>query len=287
MKHVLFLGLGYTAGILADRLKSDGWQITGTSRSKDGARRLTERGYRGVIFDGAAPSPELADALATATHIVTSIPPEANGDPVLQRHEADLARAPQLGWVGYLSSIGVYGDWQGAWIDETTEPRPTAKRSQYRLDAERAWLTLGEKAGKRVQVFRLPGIYGPGRSAVDNVRAGTARRIIKPGQVFNRIHVADIATAVGIAMNRPGPHAIYNLTDDEPTPPQDPITYAAQLLGVEPPPEIAFADAGLSPMGASFYDETKRVRNTRMKDDLGVRLAFPTYREGLADITRK
>lgn len=290
MKHVVYFGFGFSAQALAPRLKARGWRVSGTSRSEDGAAKIRAAGYEAVIFDGACASTGVRDALATATHIVVSAPPGEAGDPVLMQHHGDIASARQLEWVGYLSTVGVYGDRDGAWIDETTPETPQSQRSKRRLEAERKWLGLeGQKgAGRpRVQVFRLAGIYGPGRSAVDQVLSGRARRIIKPGQVFNRIHVEDIAGTLAAAIARGGEHAIYNVADDEPAPPQDVIGYAAELLGRPMPPAVAFEDADLSPMARSFYREVKRVRNDRIKTDLGVELRYPTYREGLAEIVAR
>jgi nucleoside-diphosphate-sugar epimerase len=210
-----------------------------------------------------------------------SIPPGANGDRLPERLAGPIGDASRLRWIGYLSTIGVYGDHGGAWIDETTPCRPASERSQARLAAEARWTELGRLTHKPVIVFRLPGIYGPARNALKALRNGTARRIAKPGQVFNRVHVGDIATALCLSMSKDAKSAIYNLTDDEPSPPQDVIAYAAKLLGVEPPPEIAFADAKLSPMAASFYGESKRARNSLIKRALDFSPAFPSYREGL------
>ena len=199
----------------------------------------------------------------------------------MRHHARDLAAAPHLKWVGYLSTIGVYGDRQGAWVDEASPVNPANDRSKRRLAAEHEWLALGKSSRKRVEIFRLAGIYGPGRSALEQLKGGTARRIIKPGQVFNRIHVEDLASVLAVAIAGRGQNVIYNVTDDEPSAPSDVITFAAQLLGIEPPPEIPYAKAALSPMAASFYAENKRVRNTRIKKDLGVSLRYPTFREGL------
>ncbi len=207
-----------------------------------------------------------------------------NGDPVLRHHGQDFKHAPSLSWIGYLSTVGVYGDSQGAWIDETTPTQATSTRGRRRIAAETEWLALGYCLRICTCVFRLAGIYGPGRSAIDRLREGTAHRIVKPGQVFNRIHVDDIAAAVCTAMLARRVHEIYNVTDDEPAPPQDVIAYAAELLHMPPPPEIAFEDAELSPMAASFYADNKRIRNTRLRQELGVALKFPTYREGLRAI---
>ncbi|WP_371679619.1 SDR family oxidoreductase [Microvirga sp. KLBC 81] len=189
--------------------------------------------------------------------------------------------APRLRWIGYLSTVGVYGDAQGAWVDENTPTQPVNERSRHRVTAEGQWLAFGKRGSVAVQIFRLAGIYGPGRNALRKVADGTARRIIKPGQVFNRIHTADIAQVLMASIEHPSRSAIYNVADDEPGPPQDVITYAARLLGLEPPPEVSFEAATLNAMARSFYRDNKRVRNVRIKDELGVRLRFPTYREGL------
>lgn len=281
---LLCLGLGFTARALALRLAAKGFRIAGTARSAKGAAAIRAEGWDGLVFDGERPSEELASAVAGATHVLVSAPPGEAGDPVLRALGRVLRQAPRLAWIGYLSTVGVYGDHGGAWIDEDTPPTNPGVRGQRRLDAESAWLGFGRAHGKRVEVFRLPGIYGPGRSQIDQLLAGTARRIVKPGQVFNRIHVDDIAAALEAAIAAPPRHAIYNLIDDEPAPSDEVIVYAAGLLGMAPPPAVAFDEAQLSPMAASFYEQSKRVSNRRMKDALGVRLAFPTYREGLAAI---
>lgn len=285
MKHLVCVGLGYSARAVADRLAGDpSWRITGTARSARSAADITSGTGRvtGVAFDGTEPSAALAAALGEATHVLVSAAPDSSGDPLLNRHRADIAGAKSLAWIGYLSTIGVYGDHDGRWIDETAELRPVSQRSRQRVAAEDAWMALARESGARLQIFRLAGIYGPGRSAIDKVLDGTARRIIKPGQVFNRIHVTDIANAVLAGLSGAGTHTVYNVTDDEPAPPQDVIAHAAHLLGLPVPPDIPFEDANLSAMGRSFYGELKRVKNERMKSDLGVRLSYPSYREGLA-----
>lgn len=286
-KHLFCFGLGYCAGILSQRLQSQGWTISGTATSASGAARLTGRGYRCYVFDGQSATPELAAALRHASHILLSIPPPSAGDPALIHFGAAMAACPNIGWIGYLSTVGVYGDAGGGWVDEDTPAKPASERGQRRLNAETAWLKLGRETSKCVMVFRLPGIYGPGRSAIDDMKDGSARRIVKPGQVFNRIHVEDIATALEAAIARPHPGRVYNVTDDEPGPPQDVVTYAASLLNLPPPPEIDFATADLSAMARSFYSESKKVKNTRLKNELGVRLRFPDYREGLRSIAAK
>lgn len=278
------LGLGYSARAFAEAVSRRGATVAGTSTTEAGAQAITRAGWRGVVFDGERPSPELSAELATATHLVISIPPSATGDAALRHHAGDFARASRLGWIGYLSTIGVYGDTGGDWVDETTPPEPALPRTAWRIAAEKEWLDLGRSCGKRTIVFRLSGIYGPGRSAIDALKAGTARRLVKPGYVSNRIHVADIATTLLNSLDRTPGFDLYNVTDDEPSPPQDVVAYAAGLLGVPVPPEIPFAEADLTPMAASFYATCKRVRNDRIKTDLGVRLTYPTYREGIGAI---
>ena len=280
MSTLLCIGLGYTATVFAARVASRGWRIIGPAKTPDGAARISAVGYDAIVFDGTAPSEALRTAFASATHLLVSAPPDASGDPLLRHHAGDLPRT--LAWIGYLSTVGVYGDHGGAWVDETTAPKPTSNRSRWRLDAEQSWLDLAARTGIRTEIFRLAGIYGPGRGPLESVRKGTARAIVKPGQVFNRIHVEDIANVLAAAIARPAGHTIYNVTDDEPAPPQDVLAHAARLLGLPAPPSVDFATADLTPMARSFYSECKRVSNARMKQALGVTLAFPTYRDGLA-----
>ena len=279
--HLFCFGLGYSAGVLARRIAAGGATISGTSTRSSGVARIKAFGFRGVLFDGIRPGPDVREALTGVTHVLLSIPPDAQGDPALRHHAADLASSSDLKWIGYFSTVGVYGDAAGQWVSEETGAKPASERGKRRLEAECRWLDFGRQTGKCVMIFRLPGIYGPGRSALDDLRSGTARRIVKPGQVFNRIHVADIATAVEAGMQHSRPGGIYNVTDDEPAPPQDVVAYAAKLLGLPVPPDLDFGTANLTPMTRSFYSESKRVSNSRMKEDLGVRLAYPTYRHGL------
>ncbi len=301
MTNLFCFGMGYSALELSRRLQPRGWPIAGTSISASGVRRLAEHGFEGYVFESRPESAGAASAggcetqpidgalaarLDAATHVLLSIPPDAGGDPVLRAFGGALARARNLQWIGYLSTIGVYGDQQGNWVDETTATAPGSDRSRRRVHAEDAWLEFGAHNTKHVQIFRLAGIYGPGRSAIDNVRDGSARRIIKPGQVFNRTHVADIASVLEAAMAVSCGHSIFNVTDDEPAPPQDVIAFAAELMGLPVPPGINYDDATFSPMGRSFYSENKRVRNERIKASLGVVLQFPNYREGLKALAK-
>jgi nucleoside-diphosphate-sugar epimerase len=279
-------GLGYTARALARSLAAEDWRVAGTTRDPTRKPAPSDAEVHLVPFDGATPMANAARALAGTTHVLVSIPPGPSGDPVLACHATDLAAVKGLSWVGYLSTTGVYGDRAGGWVDEASECRPVNERSRNRLAAERAWLAWGARVGVPVHVFRLAGIYGPGRSALDTVRAGRAQRIIKAGQVFSRIHVADIVAVLRASIDRPSGGAVYNVCDDEAAPPQDVVAHACGLLGVTPPPEVPIAEAELSPMARSFYGESKRVRNERIKSELGVRLAYPDYRAGLAALLR-
>lgn len=280
--RLFVFGLGYTALVLAERLKRHGWTVAGTVQSEERRAELAAAGITAHVFDGARPFPEFDTVLPGRTHILASIPPVGDSDPVLAHHAAALAALKGVKWIGYLSTTGVYGNTGGDWVDERAGLHPTGPRGHARVAAEEAWLDLVH-VGLPVHVFRLAGIYGPGRNALDAVRAGTARRIIKPGQVFSRIHVDDIAAVLEASMAKPNPGAVYNVCDDEPAPPQDVIAYAAALLGAPPPPDIPFAEAAqsMSAMALSFYDDNRRVANRRIKDELGVTLAYPDYRAGL------
>src|SRR5690606_38786808 len=277
MNRLFCFGLGYTALALARRLIAEGWSIAGTTRTADKRARLAAAGIEVHPFDRDRPLAHAAAALEGTTHLLTSIPPDEAGDAVLDHHLADLRACATLQWVGYLGTTGVYGDRGGAWIDESAPVAPSMPRTRRRAAAETRWL----RSGLPVHVFRLAGIYGPGRNALDAVRAGTARRIVKPGQVFGRVHVDDIVQVLRASIARLDPGAIYNVADDEPAPPQDVVVFACELLGVAPPPEVPYAKAELTPMARSFYADNRRVCNARIKSELGVRLLYPSYREGL------
>lgn len=283
MSRLLALGLGYSAQALGRLKLKQGWSVAGTARTPEGVAALNSHGFEGLLFDGSSVSEELTAEIGKATHILHSIPPQENGDPVLRCLRDTLEAAVQLEWVGYLSTVGVYGNTHGGWVDEESDVAPDFDRTRWRIEAERDWLEFGKDAGKRVQVFRLAGIYGPGRSAFDSLRSGRARCIVKPGQVFNRIHTQDIARIVSAAMAH-GQSPIYNVADDEPAPPQDVVQFAAELIGVTPPEETPFEDAEMSPMARSFYMSNRRVSNAKAKSELGIKLLYPNYREGLKAI---
>jgi nucleoside-diphosphate-sugar epimerase len=279
--NIFVFGLGYSARQFIGRYRDRFAGIAGTVRSPEKAHEMSAEGMEAYRFDATGHDPRIVENLARADALLISIPPVGETDPVLDRFSEAIAAAPNLRWLGYLSTVGVYGNADGGWVDEDTPPNPATLRSRHRTAAERQWLDLGTGSAFAVQVLRLAGIYGPGRNALVKIADGTAKRIVKPGQVFNRIHTEDIAQVLMASIDRPSRSTIYNVADDEPGPPQDVIAYAAQLLGREPPPEIPFDEADQTPMARSFYSDNKRVRNTRLKTDLGIKLRYPTYREGL------
>ncbi len=288
--HLFCFGLGYTAERLAIRLLAEGWTVSGTVQTEGKRAAMAALGITAHLFGPEHPLADPTGSLGEVTHLLSSIPPTEAGDPALIEHQAALRAAPLLRWVGYLSTPAVYGDRQGALVQETDTPNPGSARGHRRLAAENAWvetfshLDPGESAGGSIQIFRLSGIYGPARNAIAQVRAGTARIIDKPGQVFNRIHVDDIATILMASMARPNHGQIYNVADTEACASGDVVRHACALLGVSPPQPIAFDSAALSAMARSFYSECKRLDTRRLTAELGVELAYPTYREGLASI---
>jgi nucleoside-diphosphate-sugar epimerase len=282
VSRLFAFGLGFSALALAERLAAQGWKIAGTAREVGKIGQLTARGYEIAQYSGEAGNSVLPNALHGTTHLLHSIPPGPDADPVLKHCRQEIAKLSSLEWIGYLSTVGVYGDQEGRWVDESTPTKPNSARTEARVEAEQAWLEFGKETGVPVQVFRLAGIYGPGRSVFDKLKAGTARRIKKDGQVFSRIHVEDIAGVLEASIARPQAGAIYNVADDEPAAPGDVVAYAAKLIGVAPPAEVAFAEADLTPMAQSFYEGSRRIKNARIKSELGVTLRYPTYREGLA-----
>jgi nucleoside-diphosphate-sugar epimerase len=273
MSTLLSLGHGYSARALARRLVPQGWRIIGTTRNPAKAEAFLAEGVEPLLWPC-----DLGPALAEATHILCSAAPDAKGDPFLQA-VPEIAQS-KAGWVGYLSTTGVYGDHDGGWVDVKTPLTPQSDRGRQRVLAEGQW----RASGLPVHIFRLAGIYGPGRGPFEKVRDGTARRIIKPGQVFSRIHVEDIAQVLEASIRRPNPGAAYNVCDDNPCPPQEVIGHAAQLLGMPEPPAVPFEVVAptMTPMALGFYSESKKVRNDRIKDELGVRLLYPDYPQGLA-----
>jgi hypothetical protein len=271
-------GYGYSAEALARKLSPRLAEVAGTRTNPDA---VAESGAVLAAYKGDGPSAEVRRLLAGSTHALVTIPPDLEGDAVLRDFADDIATLPDLAWIGYLSTVGVYGDAKGAWVDETSPVRPLTERSLRRVEAERAWLDFGAGTGRRVEVFRLAGIYGPGRSVIDSLRTGTARRVVKPGQVFNRIHVDDIARVLAAAIDKDMGYRVFNVSDDEPAPPEDVVAYAAELLGVPVPPSVELEAAGLSGVAASFWSECKRVRNDRIRKSLEVELLYSTYREGL------
>lgn len=284
MNRMFAFGFGYSAQELGSRLKTEGWSIAGTARGEEKVRALRERGFEAAQFTGDRATPEISRLLQGTTHLVHSIPPGNEGDHALMHYEQALANLGTLRWVGYLSTVGVYGDQDGQWVNEETAPKPNSARATARVGAEQAWLEFGERSGIPVHIFRLAGIYGPGRSVFDKLANGTARRIKKDGQVFSRIHLSDIATVLEASIAKPRAGAIYNVADDEPAAPGDVVAHAAKMIGATPPPEIDFEDADLSPMARSFYQGSRKIGNALIKSELGVELRYPTFREGLASL---
>ena len=286
--HLFCFGLGYSAACLAARLAMTGWTISGTSRSEGQAEKLRHLGYKMYVFDGSDPRP--GDWLDNVTHIVNSVPPGQESisglDPVLSHFADIISQLPMLRWLGYLSTTGVYGNTDGAWVDEMSPLLPSAPRSANRVEVERAWVDFAGAYNLPFHIFRLAGIYGPGRNVLNAALAGQAPRIIKAGHQFSRIHVEDIAKILEASMKKPNSGAIYNVCDDEPAAAADVASYAYKLLGIPPTPEIVFeeAAASMSDMGKSFWKDNRRVNNDKIKKELGVRLTYPTYRDGLKAI---
>ncbi|MCK5383962.1 MAG: SDR family oxidoreductase [Alphaproteobacteria bacterium] len=288
-KRLFCFGHGYTCDYLGYELMHAGasrsfpvsWTLAGTTRDPEKKRELSARGIKTYIFDFNTPVPDPLYMLRDVTHILISTPPSDLGDTSYLMHAQDIINLPRLEWVGYLSTTGSYGDRNGGWVDETTEPRPTTKRGSRRFRAEEQWLSLYEQHGIPVHIFRLAGIYGLGRSALDSVRSGIARRIDKSGHAFSRVHVEDIVQVLIASMHKPKPGEIYNVCDDCPVPSHEVIDYACRLVGIDSPPLIPFEDADLVPMTRSFYAENKRVRNNKIKNELGITLKYPDYKSGL------
>jgi len=279
-------GLGYTAVRLARHLLDQGWSVAGTCRAGDQARKLDAMGIAAEVFDGAAPGPEAAGWLNGATHVLNSVPPGLDGDPVLTHFGPALAVPPSVSWLGYLSTTGVYGNTDGRIVAEDAPLAADVDRSRRRVEAEAGWRALSDTHQLPLHVFRLAGIYGPGRNQLVQASQGKARRIIKPGHQFSRIHVDDIVRVLAASMARPNPGAVYNVCDNESAEPARVSEFACDLLGLAPPDPVSFEDAAktMSPMGVSFWQDNRRVDNSRIRDELAIRLQYPTYREGLQAI---
>ena len=285
MRKTLFcFGLGYSARVLARRMQALGWRVSGTARSEESAAALREDGFDAFVFTREGRDLGVDDEIARASHLLSSIPPDESGDPVLDCLGPAITANESLEWVGYLSTTGVYGSRDGGWVDEESDLRPTSERSRRRAAAERGWLLLHERWGLPVHLFRLAGIYGPGRNTLRTVREGRAKRIDLPGQVFSRIHVDDIAKVLESSIARPNSGAIYNVCDDAPAEPAKVVSFACELLKVAPPPLRTLEEADLSPMGLSFYRDNKRVLNRRIHEELGIELTYPDYETGLRSL---
>lgn len=278
--HIFCFGLGYSALSLVKQLLSDGWRVSGTCRTSEKCERLRIAGITAYIFDTDLPLQEIWD-LQSVTHVLHSIPPNEHiGDTVYQHHLNELRKLPNLEWLGYLSTTGVYGDHGGAWVNEATKINPPPGRNQRRADAESLWLASGLPA----HIFRLSGIYGKGRSIIDELKVGTAHRIYKEGQVFSRIHVEDIALILRSSIQAPNPGRIYNCADNKPAPQNEVVEYAAKLLKIAPPALVNFENAELSEMAKSFWASNRRIKNERIKQELNVQLKYPSYIEGLLSL---
>lgn len=282
-KKLFCFGYGYVAQALAQTLKEQdpSWQIAGTTRDLEKLRAIKAQGVQAYLFDDDHPLDDPFVALDSVTHVLISTPPDDNGDPAFTLHADDLSRIDTIQWIGLLSSTSVYGDRDGGWVDEQSEQRPTNKRGSRRALAEAQWLSLHANDRMPVHIFRLAGIYGPGRSALDAVRAGNSRRIDKPGHAFNRAHVDDIVQVLMASMNKPNPGQAYNVSDDVPSPSHELIAEACKLLKLPVPPLIPFDEVDQAPMARSFYLDNKRVKNELIKSELGVKLKHPDYTSGL------
>lgn len=281
-KKLFCFGYGYTCDYLGhELLRQGGWRLAGTTRDREKRDALRARGVDAHLFNEEQPLADARQVLRGVTHLLISTPPDDMGDPAFELYSDMFAYLPGLQWLGYLSTTGVYGDRDGGWVDETSELRPSSRRGSRRARAEEQWLSLKQHGNLPVHVFRLAGIYGPGRSALDSVRAGVARRINKPGHTFARVHVEDIVQVLAASIRHPNPGAIYNVCDDEPAPSHEVIAYACELLGRPAPPLVEFEDANLAPITRSFYMDNRRVRNDRIKSELGVALKYPDFRAGL------
>jgi nucleoside-diphosphate-sugar epimerase len=280
-RKLFCFGYGYTANFLAERLRKFGWKIAGTTTDPDKRAFLKQSGVEAQLYDHNHTIMDPHQTFRDVTHVLLSIPPGPDGDPVVDVHGLDLAKLPNLEWAGYLSTTAIYGNQDGNWVDEQTPPEPASRRGSLRLRAEQQWQFLHMNDGLPLHIFRLSGIYGPGRSAIDSVRTGTALRIDKPGHVFNRVHVEDIVQVLIASMNRPNAGSIYNVSDDLPSSSHEVVSFACNLVGISPPPLMSYDQAEMAPIVRSFYKDNKRVKNDRIKDELGIELLYPDYHSGL------
>ncbi len=280
-RRLFCFGLGYTSRTLARACMAAGWTVAGTCREAERRDALVAEGIDAWLFDENNPLDDAAAALAGTTHLLAAAPPGENGDGAAFLHGAAIAATESLEWIGYLSTTGVYGDHRGGWVDEDSETNPSSPRAARRVAAEEQWLDFWWNDGIPTHLFRLAGIYGPGRGPLAALKAGAAKRIHKPGHLFSRIHLDDIVATLRASMARPNGGRVYNVCDDAPAAQADVVAFASRLLGLEPPPLVPIEDAALSPLGASFYADNKRVRNDRIKAELGVALAYPDYHSGL------
>jgi nucleoside-diphosphate-sugar epimerase len=285
MKLVVF-GLGFTSEAFLRFTEGRFASVVATVRTGEKAARLSKARREVVVLNETRADPRIAEALSEADAVLVSIGPDETGDPVLRRYQREIETSQSISWIGYLSTIGVYGDAAGGWVDEKVPPKPSHARTERRVEVEREWLALGARSGKATQIFRLAGIYGPGRNPILNLDQ-RAQRVIKKDQVFNRIHVDDIAQVLLASMAKPRNGAVYNVSDNEPAPPQDVLLYAAEVTGREPPPEVPFEQAVMSEMARSFYADNKRVSNRLIREELGIVLRYPTYREGVGALARE
>ncbi len=282
-KRLFCFGLGFTAQALARKLPAQGWSISGTCREKD--KKISSENLLTVPFDGNKATEEIRDSISKATHLLVSIPPQSSGDVVLQNFGSQIEECENLQWIGYVSSTGVYGDTQGEWVDECSPLKPLTELNVRRVESENGWLNMVKK-NRPVMVFRCVAIYGPGRNLLLSVKKGKARRIDKPGLVFSRVHVDDIAQTLEASIQKPNPGEIYNVSDDHPSSPSEAVEYACQLLHVKPPPLIPFESAELSELARGFYTTCKRVGNKKIKEELGVKLKYPNLKSGLGAILK-
>ena len=285
LKNLFCFGLGFTGSFLAGKLQTDGWGVSGTCREVDRTALLASGGLKVFIYNGDQVAPDLIAALKRASHILVTIPPRSDGEDRVLEHFGEIIKASsRLKWLGYLSTTGVYGNRNGEWVDEASELKPTFDHQKRRAEVEQRWMTMAREQGAPVHIFRLAGIYGPGRNLIERVRQGKVKRIDQPGLVFNRVHVADVAQTLIASMNHPSPGSVYNVADDLPSAPAEAAAYACQLLGVDVPPLMSLQEAELSEMGRSFYLTHKRVSNRKIKREPAIQLLYPDYQKGLQAI---